>query len=259
MNMKKKLVVLGMAAVMTAGFSMTSFAGEWKQDQVGWWYQNEDGSYAKDGWAHIDNVWYWFDEAGYMETGWISDNGNYYYLVESGGMAANTDLVIDGLHYRFGSDGAMLDDWFFSNSISDYSIYIPDGSYFYEDVVLDAMENSYDFYAQIDGNSALMPSIRVGYDGSDDAKLSEDQYRNESIKMFEESGYIAQDYGKVVLADGREYMKIGIQLGTMHDDFYIRRLEYEGYPIYMHIALAYTNDWDKARVEAILNSLYTYY
>ena len=55
------------------------------------------------------------------------------------------------------------------------------------------------------------------------------------------------------------HMKIGIQLGTMHDDFYIRRLEYEGHPIYMHIALAYANDWDKARVEAILNSLYTYY
>lgn len=67
--MKKKLAVLGMAMAMTAGLAMTSYAGEWKLDHVGWWYQNDDGSYAKDGWAHIDNVWYWFDEAGYMETG----------------------------------------------------------------------------------------------------------------------------------------------------------------------------------------------
>ena len=257
--MKKKLAVLGMTMAMTAGLAMTSYAGEWKLDHVGWWYQNDDGSYAKDGWAHIDNVWYWFDEAGYMETGWIQDNGKYYYLVESGGMAANTDLIIEGYHYRFGSDGAMLDDWVLSNPLSDYAMYIPAGSYFYDDAVLNLLENSYDFYAQIDGNAALMPSVRVAYDGSDDAKLTEEQYRTESIKAFRESGYATQDYGKVLLNDGREYMKIGIQKGEMHDDFYIRRFEYEGTPIYMHIGLAYASEWDKARMEAILNSLDTYY
>lgn len=45
---KTKLLfaTLGVSAIL----SMTSFAGEWKQDNTGWWYQNDDGTYPVSSW-----------------------------------------------------------------------------------------------------------------------------------------------------------------------------------------------------------------
>lgn len=258
MKMTKKLAIAGAAAILTAGISMTSFAGEWKIDQVGWWYQNDDGSYAKDGWAKIDNVWYWFDETGYMETGWIYDAGNYYYLVESGGMAAGTDVVVDGYLYRFASDGALMDDWVFGNSISDYSIYIPDGSYFMDEALLSLTGNAFDFYAQLDGAGEMFPCVRVAYDSSDDAQLSMNGYVDACKEAYEAKGYGVENKGSVTLGDGRVYTKISITSGTMTDDLYIRKISYNGSPLYMYFGLGYSNADEKNRVEAVLKSLSVY-
>ena len=46
-NWKKILLAVVPAAMM---FSFTAFAGQWHQDMNGWWYENEDGSYCKNGW-----------------------------------------------------------------------------------------------------------------------------------------------------------------------------------------------------------------
>lgn len=77
----KKLVrrgmALSMAAVMTAGSVTTAFAfkdGEWKRDQIGWWWQNEDGSCLKSTGEWLDGdkdgvaELYYFDENGYLLT-----------------------------------------------------------------------------------------------------------------------------------------------------------------------------------------------
>ena len=71
------VIGLGLSLVMTAGgmsiFKEAVFASEagWKQDQIGWWYQKEDGSYQKSGWFLDKNNWYYFDASGYMQTGWV--------------------------------------------------------------------------------------------------------------------------------------------------------------------------------------------
>ena len=41
----KKVKLFFAVSVASAVLSITSFAGEWKQDTSGWWYQNDDGSY----------------------------------------------------------------------------------------------------------------------------------------------------------------------------------------------------------------------
>ena len=49
--MKKHLrmiLTLSTAAAMTAGAAFTSFAGSWQLDNIGWWYQTDDGSYLRD-------------------------------------------------------------------------------------------------------------------------------------------------------------------------------------------------------------------
>ena len=79
--MKKKGIA---AAVLAAGLSaaavMPAFAGEWKQDSTGYWYQNDDGSYPV-------AVWQWLDGNG-------DGISECYYFYEDGYMASNT--TVDG-------------------------------------------------------------------------------------------------------------------------------------------------------------------
>lgn len=81
----KKLAIMAVTALLAIGSAMTAFAGQWQQDEKGWRYQNDDGSYvAQDGKDYKTgegyDVWdgtlfadkiYKFDAAGYMVTGWI--------------------------------------------------------------------------------------------------------------------------------------------------------------------------------------------
>lgn len=53
-GMKKSLAVLSLSASIAFSGTMLSYAGEWKQDAIGYWYQNDDNSFAKSGWQWID-------------------------------------------------------------------------------------------------------------------------------------------------------------------------------------------------------------
>ncbi len=44
MNKTKLLIT---SVILTTAISITAFAGQWKQDIVGWWYQNDDGCYLR--------------------------------------------------------------------------------------------------------------------------------------------------------------------------------------------------------------------
>ena len=72
---------------ISAAFSgITAYAGAWKQDGTGWWYQNDDGSYPT-GWQWLDG-----NQDGTAEC---------YYFYDNGYMAANTE--IDG--YQLNANG----------------------------------------------------------------------------------------------------------------------------------------------------------
>lgn len=82
---KKQLAALGLAVMLAASMSMTSFAADWVQDANGWKYGQHNGYFIsyKGGWQEISGKWYYFD------------NSNYYM---------QHDTVIGG--YTLGSDGA---------------------------------------------------------------------------------------------------------------------------------------------------------
>lgn len=69
--MKKFFRTLIVSAVLSIACSVTALAGAWQQDAKGWWYQNDDGSYTKNGWQWIDgngdgtSECYYFNEDGY--------------------------------------------------------------------------------------------------------------------------------------------------------------------------------------------------
>ena len=104
--MKKKLIVGIMTAIMSIGLSMTSFAGTWKQDTAGWWYQNDNSTYKANEWFQdTDGSWYYLNPAGYTHTNcWQQINGAWYYFDAAGKMASNQWIG----NYYLGSSGAML-------------------------------------------------------------------------------------------------------------------------------------------------------
>lgn len=68
----KKLAVLAMATGLSVLSCIPAFAGQWKQDNIGWWYQEDNGSYPVSTWKWIDGngdgvaECYYFNASGYM-------------------------------------------------------------------------------------------------------------------------------------------------------------------------------------------------
>lgn len=73
----QKLALMVMTLCLMA--PITSFAGEWQQNNKGWWVQNDDGTY-------LTNQWYQSPESGL-----------YYYLGADGYMLCDT-ITPDGFY-----------------------------------------------------------------------------------------------------------------------------------------------------------------
>ena len=100
----KKLAILMITLCLSVSSSIISFAGEWKQDDIGWWYVNDDGSYPINSRQEIDGKWYCFDGKGYLFSGWRYDKSNdkWYFFDTSGVMKTNMTYDIG----YTGDDGA---------------------------------------------------------------------------------------------------------------------------------------------------------
>lgn len=99
--MKKKLYLALSTIALSTVLIMPTFAGTWKQDDIGWWYERDDKSFPKSNWEQVDGSWYYFNEQGYiLSNQWF---GNYY-LGPTGAMLTNT--TIEG--YQIGADGAYI-------------------------------------------------------------------------------------------------------------------------------------------------------
>ena len=85
---------------------------EWKQNDTGYWYVREDGSYPKEKFEKINDVWYYFDGSGYMlaEQWKKHTDGNWYWFDNSGHMATGWKKIADKWYY-FDEEGAMLTGW----------------------------------------------------------------------------------------------------------------------------------------------------
>jgi len=83
----KGLVSATFILFISVSASIISYAGEWKSDAKGYWYQEDNGDYPVSTWRHIDGKDYYFDSNGYM--------------------LANTTTP-DG--YKVGADGAWIQE-----------------------------------------------------------------------------------------------------------------------------------------------------
>ena len=99
MGLSKKILGLIFVCFTSCLLSMTALASPpvlegWKQNDIGWWYRQADGTYPSDSWKNINKKWYYFNDNGYMvEDSWVEN----YYLGSDGAMLVNT-ITPDG-HY----------------------------------------------------------------------------------------------------------------------------------------------------------------
>lgn len=113
----KKVKLLLATAILSAVMCMTTFAGQWKSDSTGWWYQNDDGNYPVNCWQEIDGKQYYFGSDGYMlantktpdgylvgaDGAWITENAtattgeNKYTPNEDGSYSLGKTWKVDGL------------------------------------------------------------------------------------------------------------------------------------------------------------------
>lgn len=102
--MRKKLVGT-MAAVILSGLCLsTVYAAEWGEDETGYWYQYDDGSYAQGGVKTIDGANYLFDAKGYMMTGWQYISSHWYHYDTTTGAQSVGWKEVDGNWYYFEPD-----------------------------------------------------------------------------------------------------------------------------------------------------------
>ncbi len=78
---------------MTLGLCITAFAGTWKSDDTGWWWQRDDGSWPA-------NVWEWCDGNGDGVAECYYFNGEGYCLLDT--------KTPDG--YTVNADGAWVEN-----------------------------------------------------------------------------------------------------------------------------------------------------
>lgn len=91
--MKKWKRALLAALPFTVLFSFQAFAGQWRQDMNGWWYENDDGSWMAGGWHWLDG-----NKDGTAECYYLNRDG---YLVKDIG-------YVDG--YQVDGNGAWMVD-----------------------------------------------------------------------------------------------------------------------------------------------------
>ncbi len=95
--MKKATSVLILSAALTLSLSSVALAGQWKQNDTGWWWAEDDGSYPQNTWLWLDgnqdgnSECYYFDSNGYLSVNTTIDG----WQVDSNAAGYRTD------RYRF--------------------------------------------------------------------------------------------------------------------------------------------------------------
>ena len=157
----RTLAAILISAVVTTAFPAAVFAGEWRLDNVGWWYLNDDGSWPSDGWQLI--------------------GGKYYYFNSSGYMLADTTTP-DG--YRVGADGAWIQNPQTTKTgpksvQGTFILYTDDGRLEQRYILGDTLGGS---HMRSDGTEILIPEFKVTWNG-DGTGVAESDYTNRSLEI----------------------------------------------------------------------------
>jgi len=133
-KMKKitKLLLGGVLVIFLLALA-SQVKADWHQDNIGWWYSTNNGSYYKDTLAYIDKNVYRFDERGYMITGWYLEE----YRDTSGSLLKDWSYFDPVSGARLGEGWQQIDGkWYYlySNSIARGKGFIDEKNYYFDPV-----------------------------------------------------------------------------------------------------------------------------
>lgn len=135
----------------------------WQQNQYGWWWVREDGSYPTEKWEKINDVWYYFDDKGFMKRStWLNYKDAWYWFTDSGSMATGWARINNAWYY-FDEDGKMVTGWI-KHKQTWYYLDGKEGA-----MVSNAFIKSADgtgwYYIKPDGTMADKPEFEIEPDG----------------------------------------------------------------------------------------------
>ncbi len=218
----KKFGALLLAAMIAFGTSMVSYAGSWKQDETGWWYQNDDGTY-------LVNTWY-------QDT-----DGSWYFLNEEGYMISNCYRVIDGTYYAFGSTGRWTGIMFtgieagawdagsYTNTWSGFSMNVPEGYQILtaeQTGLIGSSQTMVEFVVYVpDGTgSGVELEYMDAYDFPSGSATTLEYMVSWNSMMLALQGYTVESVTTVTMG-GREYMKLTANnSGVVKHELYCRKV-----------------------------------
>lgn len=116
MNLKKlkKGCAIGLTAIMISSIAVpiNAEAATWKKNKVGWWWQEDDGSWPESTWKTVNGKRYCFNQQGYMRYGWFLEGSTWYYLGGANDGAMKTGWQkVKGTWYYLNPDGTMATGW----------------------------------------------------------------------------------------------------------------------------------------------------
>ncbi len=107
-------ILVALVIIMSWSMATSSYAGQWKQDNTGWWYQNNDGSYSRNSWQWIGRKCYYFNENGYClinaktPDGYTVDNNGAWHI--NGEVQVQPiSFAVAGRYYMMWGDGRSSD------------------------------------------------------------------------------------------------------------------------------------------------------
>jgi hypothetical protein len=121
MRRMKKAIAIALATATMTSQAMTAMAAEWKQNEIGYWYQEDNGLYPTNSWKWINGRCYYFDSNGYMLANTTTPDG---YTVDATGawtvngvvQTQSTEQTSGAVHHNENYDQAhplanMIDKW----------------------------------------------------------------------------------------------------------------------------------------------------
>lgn len=108
--MKKKIAAAIVLMIsIAAAASSAAFAGQWQPNEIGWWWQNDDGSYPTNSWQWLDG-----NNDGTAECYYFDGSKTYHDVIITYDAGSNSILYNDpasGYTATFTYFGAGLNGW----------------------------------------------------------------------------------------------------------------------------------------------------
>ena len=199
----KKFIGLAAVAAFSSIMVSSAWAGTWKQNNVGWWFDNGNGTYPASTWQWIDGnndgiaECYYFDRAGYMLANTSTPDG--YQVNASGAWVQNGAVQTKNLRANSQTTSSRPQLVLFdvnptyetSGIVKEKTMTVTDGGTWTD--VIRIWDNRMVEFTNGKGYNRLKATVATEYDSSDNGKVGELIVYGDAGNVIYRSGDIVGD------------------------------------------------------------------